>query len=62
MSKLNLTKNIEIRTKKTTAQNNRLIAGIEELLHKKEQVNSLFTRGIFLYADLILIPLPMTII
>ena len=44
------------------AQTNRVIGGTEELLHKKEKVDSLFTPAIFLYSHLILIPLPRTII
>lgn len=43
MSNLNLTKNMESRTRKTRARDNRTVAGVEELLHRKEQVDSLFT-------------------
>lgn len=36
-----------------TAQSKRSIAGIEELLPRKEQVDSLFTHGSFLYPNLV---------
>lgn len=62
VSSLNLRKNRESRTRKTTVHNSRITAGTEELLHKKEQVDSLFPSGIFLYPDLTLISLTMTII